>query len=675
MMLRTVVALSVGAALTFPGSARPETNALETLFPSQAPLAIEGEGLTRLLLPPAVLAECRPDLSDVRIVDGEGREVPYLVDSGRPAETALELSESFVPQVREVGRGTVERDEAPDLQRESYSLTVPSTPPTGGGWELVVTPRRQHFVRRVTVSQGAKVLLAGASLFRLPQPDVAKTRLTLPRLTTEDLVIELEGEEGFFLEPTFRFESARALAGGEQVRVELSLLELEHVDDHSQLVVERPAGLTPDVLELGASTPAFSRRLTVWDDGAGSVAAAVGSGTLYRVDAAAGVERLELKLGAVRGDRLRVVIQNGDSPPLEDATLTAVIRQPALIFSGSPSSRLLFGGARAHRPRYDLAALRPRLPASGEAASVGERLYDPAQLASARLGVIAPNPAFDSTPALSFAMRAGGALDARRYTHRQDLSAEPSTEGLVRVDLDLELLAAARPDLGDLRIVDGQGRQRAYLLERRGTVRTRALDLRGVETRDRVSEYAIELPVRPAVLDELVLHTAAPYFDRPFQLEAELADGTSRVIAGGRLARLRGDPRPVRIPVGGERIQSLRLSVPDGDDAPLELARAEGRFTVPQLYFAAPAGAYSVLAGSPDDSAPVYELARVRDVVLAVAAGSAELEPVARNPDYSAGARLASGRGLQAAFLWSAIGLVVAVLAWIALRMARQESA
>ncbi len=657
-----------------PAPAQPEANPLETLFPRQAPLTLEGEGLARLPLPAAVLADCRPDLSDVRILDAAGREVPYLIDAGRPRRTALEISESFAPQVREVARETVEREAAPDLQRESYRLSVPTAPPAEGGWELVVASRHARFVRRVAVSQGVAALITGESLFRLPQPDVEKTRLALPVLTADDLVIDLEGEEGFFLEPTFRFESTRTLAGSEQLRIELTLLEVEQFDDRSQLLVERPAGVVPDTLELGTSTPAFSRRLTVWDDGAGSAAAAVGSNTLYRVDRAAGVERLDLELEAAHGDRLRVVIDNGDSPPLDEVTLTAVIRQPALIFTAAPSGRLLFGGGRAHRPRYDLAALRPRLPASGDAAVVGERLYDPSRLATARLGAIAANPAFDPTPALAFAMRPGAALDARRYSHRQDFSAEPSTEGLVRVDLDLELLAAARADLGDLRIVDGEGRQRPYLIEHEAAVVTRALELQSVETRDQVSEYEIELPVRPAVLDELVLHTAVAYFDRPFRLEAETPDGPSRRLAVGRLERLRGDPRPLRIAVGGERIDALELSVPNGDDAPLEFTRAEGTFTVPQLYFAAPAGAYAILAGDPDAEAPVYELSRVRDVVLAVAAGAAELEPPARNPDYSAGARLARGRGLQNVFLWTAIGLVVAILAWMTLRLARQES-
>jgi hypothetical protein len=673
-MRRTLTTTLIGAALALPGGAQPAPGTLEGLFPRQAPLTVDGEGLARVLVPPPVLAECRPDLSDVRILDSAGKEVPYLVDSGVPPESVLEIEESLVLEVRNVSRATVEREDAANVQREIYRLGIPYDLPAGGGWELVVTTRRARFVSRVSVSQGDAELIRGESVFRLSQPGVTKTRLVLPTITNEDLTVELEGEEDFFLEPVFRLKHGRTLPGRERVHVELVVVGVEHFEDHSEIEVERPSGLVPDLLVLDSAMPVFSRRVDVWDEGAASVASAVGSGTLFRVDEAAGVERLELDLGVVQGDRLRVVIDNGDSPPLEEVTLAAAIRQPALIFPSIPSGRLLFGGARAHRPRYDLASLRPRLPAVGEAAEVGERLYDPDLLAVGRLGAIADNPEFEPTPALSFAMRPGSALDVRRYAHRQRLSAEPSAEGLVGVDLELDLLAAARADLADVRIVDGEGRQRAYLIERRAAVEVRNLDLRGPETENGVSRYEVELPVESAELDELVLHTPVPYFDRPFHLEGEAMDGKLRMVArGGRLARRQGDPRPLRIAVGGERVTSLELVVSDGDDAPLEITRVEGRFPVPRVYFAAAAGSYEIVTGDPTAEEPVYELARVRDVVLAVSAGSATIEPLEDNPEFSVSARLTGGGGLQSVLLWAAIVLAVVVLAWITLRLARWE--
>jgi hypothetical protein len=678
MKRRVVGALALATALGSPGTAQPETRTLAALFPLQAPLSVTGEGLARLLVPPAVLAECRPDLSDVRIVDAAGREIPYLVDADRRTEDPLEVATRRAAEVLDVALTTVERDEAPNLQREVYRLASPEEegagePAAGPGWEIEVASPRSRFVRRVKVSQGDSLVVADASIFRLPQPAAAKTQLALPALGSGDLTVEIEGEEGFFLEPTFTFERRLRLAGRQAVRVDLEVTAVHHFDDRTELEIERPAGLVPDMLVLGTATPSFSRRVEVWDEGARSAAAAVGSASLFRLAAGAEVERLEIELAAVRGDRLRVVIDNGDSPPLEGVTLSAAIQQPALIFPSSSVARLLFGGGRARRPRYDLAALGPSLPASGVSAEVAAQVYDPQRLATATVGEVTPNPFFDPTPALSFAMRPGAALDVRRYSHRQPFTARPSAEGLVRLDLGLDLLAAARADLADLRIVDGAGRQWPYLIERHAAVATRELRVRGPRTADRESRYALELPVRPAVLEEVVLYTAVPYFDRSFELDAETADGTKRRMASGRLARRQGDPRPLHISLGDERLTALELVVPNGDDAPLELERAEGSFPVSRVYLAAPDGEYALLTGFPDDQAPVYELSRVRDVVLAVPAADARLAPLGRNADFSARARLAGTRGLQGVLLWVAIVLAVGSLVWMTLRLARSE--
>src|SRR5207245_7656330 len=92
---------------------------------------------------------------------------------------------------------------------------------------------------------------------------------------------------------------------------------------------------------------------------------ALGSGTIYRVEALVPVGDQEVALRPARGDRLRVEIDDGDSPALERPAFAAVIRQPSLIFSAAPGraggafGTLRFGGGRAHAPRYDLAGLLP----------------------------------------------------------------------------------------------------------------------------------------------------------------------------------------------------------------------------------------------------------------------------------------------------------------------------
>ena len=47
---------------------------LEEMFPRRARVFAETPGIARLPLPPAVLEQVRPDLSDVRLLDETGRE-------------------------------------------------------------------------------------------------------------------------------------------------------------------------------------------------------------------------------------------------------------------------------------------------------------------------------------------------------------------------------------------------------------------------------------------------------------------------------------------------------------------------------------------------------------------------------------------------------------------------
>jgi len=674
VLLCQVLAYPVEASSDF------EEPRLEQLFPRQAMISAETDSMTRLVLPPDVLAACRPDLSDLRIVDAEGRPVPYIVDSGRPPHEQVEVVETDIPRILSVDRRTHEREDRPDIQRERYEISLPSEEPTGRVWDLVVSAPGSRYVRRIRVSGeaagGVPVVLAEASIFRLRRPAALRDRVGLSTLVGDRLVIEIEGEEGFFLEPTFRYERRRMIEAGQLARIDLTLVDRRDAGGRTEFEFLRPLGVVPDVLEFGTTTRAFRRPFVVWDAGRGSRPVKVGEGVLFRFAGAVDVEQLDLEVSGARGDRLIVVVRDGDSPALEELGVQAVVRQPALIFSLPPAlgpGRLLFGGGRAHRPRYDLAEMRPALPVVGEAAELAERMYDPGRLPVARLGERRANPAFDPRPALEFAMRPGSALDERFYTHRVPFAARPSAEGLVRIELDLETLAVARRDLADLRVVDASGRQWAYLV---GSDRARVTSRLGVgaPTTDKgASTYRLEVPVAQIAAPDLVVHSPVDFFDREFTVTGQLADtGEERILRQGRLTRLLGDPEALRIDLGEERITSLEITLADGDDAVLELTRVDASFSVPEIYLVAPAGEYSLLVGRPTAVPPSYELARIREYILAVPAATARLGGLSPNPDYSVRARLSSGQGLQTGLLWSAILVVVGVLVWMTLRLARQ---
>jgi hypothetical protein len=721
------------AAAGSPVSAQPGD--LASLFPRRAELTAPAGELARLDVPAEVLAACRPDLSDLRIVV-QGREVPYAVLEGLAPDRAVEIRQTVTPEVRAVDLGVASAGDpdVPPLRTERFVLSPPppapgpnAAAPASERWHLVVEPDRSagrgEVVRRVTVTDlrgepwqrvaeepGASRLLASGSIFRLPGGPASRLteslRVPLPRLDAApdepagDLLVTLEGRDAEPLRPAFRWQRVREIAGEPRTRIELEVLDRRSESGRTVITVARPWGLVPDRLEIETSTPAFDRRVEVWDQGPGA-AGPVGWGRVWRAGGAfedgegEGSDGRQVALQAPRGERLGIEIVDGDSPPLDDLAVVAAVRRPALVFAlpggsgATESATLYFGGGRALAPRYDVQGLVPSPPtrvqarAAGERAETAERLLDPARLPAATLGPPEANPRYEARPALAFAMRPGAALPSERWAWRRPIMARPSPEGLVRLLLTPEDLARARDDLADLRIVDAPGtedeeggdllRQWAYLLGERPVRELRELRVGSVTRENGTSRYEL-VPEAAVPVAGLILTFDAPFFDRPFVLRAVRAD-RERVIAEGRLVLAPRDPRPVEIalPEPSERADRLVLVVEDGDDAPLELAEAGAWVPLPEVYFAAPAGDYELLLGNPRADAPRYELARVRDVVLTVAAGEAETGELEPNPDHSPGlAALLSPRA-QTIFLWTVLVLAVAGLLLLTLRLARRE--
>jgi hypothetical protein len=660
---------------------------LHTLFPHQASIYVEGGQSSRLELPLEVLAACRADLSDLRIFDAEEREVPFLVDSGLPTDTELEVTQTVAAELLAVRQRRSDPETGPSLWEETYELTVPEESSVTELWDLVVTAAQPEFVRRLAVvafgDDGTETeIIREGSLFRLVDPLRERTRLTLPPLAAGRIVVTLIGEDGGYLEPVFRFENSRSIPPRRRASVELVELDRRQIDRRTIVELRRPRGLVPDVVVMSTSTAVFNRTVEVWDEGPSATDRMLAREELFRLTALTAVEDVDLSLATPSGDRLRVIINDGDSPPLENLSFQAVVRGPALIFSltssedDGPAGMLRFGGGRAFRPQYDLADLAvTRLPVSGETAEVAERLYDPALLGRASLGSIVDNPKFDPSPALAFAMRPGAAIDPRFFSHRRRLWAKPSSEGLSRLTLTPQDLAHGRSDLADLRIVDTDSRQWAYLLEENAVTDTAVLDFSGPISKEGRSTFTFHLPTRPLNLDQIVVHSPIPFFDRSFELTATLDEKSREEIklATGRLVRRAGDPRPVIITFPPTRAFSLAIEIVDGDDSPLELERISARFPLPQIFFAAPAGDYDLLLGNPEAERPRYELNRVRQVVLAVESLPVDAAELASNPDYRPGARLATQKGALQVLLWVVVTAVVIFLTVLTLRLARQE--
>lgn len=280
----------------------------------------------------------------------------------------------------------------------------------------------------------------------------------------------------------------------------------------------------------------------------------------------------------------------------------------------------------------------------------------------------------DAPTDLRALMRPAAVLEAGPFSHRMALAVRASPEGLSRLRLTPELLALARPDLGDVRIVDASSRQWPYVVKEAAARLLLDVRLAASRAEQGTSRYAVGLPAGPTQVDELLIRVDPAYLDRPYRLVGKRIDGEERTLRTGRITRRVGEPAEAALAVPSARVSELALVIEDGDEAPLALTEARAAFTVPDLLLVAPSGEYTLLVGDPGRGPPRYELSRFREAILAANAGAVELGPLGSNPAHR-GLELASKGALEGYVMWGALVLAAVVLAALALRLARREAA
>jgi hypothetical protein len=180
----------------------------------------------------------------------------------------------------------------------------------------------------------------------------------------------------------------------------------------------------------------------------------------------------------------------------------------------------------------------------------------------------------------------------------------------------------------DLRIVDGQGRQVPYLVERLDEPLRIPLSLVTQESTapNGRSVYVIVLPHAGLPASTLVLRTSASVFRREVQVDA-----MRRVDGAGREQAFNVVPRtawrhneasgtaapPLTLDLPALQSQRLQVTVSEGDNVPLPISGVELQLPAYRVRFQRPADTpLSMLYGRPDLPAPEYDLALIRRQVL-----------------------------------------------------------
>lgn len=599
-------------------------------------------------------------LSDLRLHDVAGREVPHLLVFPRRAEpewlsaTLLPIAatktasgfEADLGALRRVDRLRVSGIPAPFLKRLRLE---------GSGdrarWALLAEEGTLFDLPEEGLSRTVVAFAAGEHrYFRLVWNDAKSGRVPLPS----------------------RVEARAAGAGGapEALRAELPFERRESEPGRSRYRLRLPAaGLPISALEVGVRSGNVLREARVLESrlSAGRlVPYELGTATLRRAereDAAAA--EMRISVAAPTEAELELVVEDAGNPPLELASVTALFEGlPFVYFESSDGAPLAarYGAPGLERPRYDLEAARPAVTRRGAPPP-----------ANASWGEERPRPDPAAEAAGPPSVPAGAALD--RTSFRVSRSIPPGPPGLTALRLDAAVLAES-PSLADVRIVSSDDRQVPYLLETlgeplvvklpapqpTGDPRPRA----GEAAEGRLSFHRIDFPYETLPAARLELATTARVFARNVVLYRERLGGrpetagTFTAIASSAWQSAdpaREAPRLLlELPPGTGG--TLFVSIDDGDNAPLPLAGASLLLPAHRLRFVREDGALALLAGRPGLAPPRYDLELLAPRLLGAPATEVELAPAPLPVAApSVGAKL----------FWAAlVGAVVALLLLLA---------
>jgi hypothetical protein len=610
-------------------------------------LTIPKPGLVEVAIPPEALDRALGGLEDLRVVDGAGREVPYLFRAKpqppvRSEAVATEISQSGV---------------------EDATVAVYRTGAAGTLDTITLRTPARDFIKPVTVEASDdrsqwRPLAIRYPVFRQSDGSerlairVAPGRYPYLRFTVGDA-----RERPIPLTAVTTHQTPPEPAEAEVVTVALDAVATGGAA--TRLMLSLPARhLSPRRIALDPDDPVFSREVTVavrtTMDGEAREQI-IARGRVHRVSLA-GASRSEvlsilLPGRPLAGRTLVLTIENGDSPPLSvRQPVRVTFELPRLRFSARPGERyaLAVGNRSAKPPRYDLAAL----PALGELPAVVEAVP----------GLLERNPGFRAEEAAKGAPAEGAAIDRSRWRRSRGVICQGG--GAQALEVPPEVLSRS-PALGDVRLVAG-GRQVPYILERGSLARRLDVTLETLPTDrgGRVSRRRVRLPHAGLPLEEIRCTVVEQVFRREVNVYEELPpERGGRWALGSAIWERRGERADASFSVGlGSRPAraALVVEMDDGDNAPLTVKECSVGWHTSRLLFKAPGvETVSLLYDSPDAGPPRYDLALLADELLAADAASAALAPD-EGGGNSAGSVLPDGWERWA--LWGALTLVVAVL-------------
>lgn len=596
------------------------------------------KGANRLEVDAALLAGAQQGLGDLRLVDRNGREVPYLLLAPPRTEPQWDAVNELLPVASTKTTSGFEADLGRAKQIDRVRL------------EDIPAP----FLKRVRVEGSGDrarwTLLADATVFDLPDEKLRNVDAVFTAGNYRYVRCTWDDRSSARVTATPRV-SVRLHGSGaspEPLRVPVPFQTRTSEPRKSRYRVTLPGMRLPlDAIELDVAQGDVFRRGTISEpqlQGAQVVPVQLGSSEIRRTERDGAVAAdLDIPVAPPSGRDLELVVDDGSNPPLAIRGVIARFDpQVSIYFESADGTPLTarYGDAKLAAPRYDLEASRKYAESSAPPAAKWGPSSKPPEKAAPSAFVMPPY---------------GATVDRGKFAYARPV---PRANGLVVLVLDADVLALSSA-LDDARIVDKNDRQVPYLVERRDEPLGIDLAIPQRQVSDGRSLYRFRLPYERMPNDTmLVLKTNARVFTRSVELrhaENEDRGRGSRTITATTWSSSDPDavPSPLSfiMPFG----RDIELLVDEGDNAPLELAAAQLLLPSAALRFAHPGNDLTLLYGAPNLGAPRYDIALLAPRLFAEPAKEIALAK-------SNGARPAEKASRERTWFWVAIGAAALVL-------------
>jgi hypothetical protein len=671
-------AIAVGAILMAAAPSAPQTPP-QTSFRYERPVQTGGAGPRRLAIDVPLLVGSRPfpsrgarevGLSDLRLFDSTGQELPYLLVSN-PSEQPVWRSAQTLPvapvETSMQKTSGFEVDFGQPIATDRFRIDGVQPP----------------FLKRVRLEGSGDrarwtLLVDEGTVFNLPEQRMVQTELAFTPGTYRYIRVAWDDtRSGQVSRPVFA--SAREVRNVIPPPPLITPLVFERrpgEPGRGHFRVRLPAARLPIVaLDLDVAATRFLAEATVYEPQltGGQVLPNVLGRTMLRrvVQDDMTISSMRIPIDAPVEPLLDLVIDEGNNPPTEIRSITAVFAELPWIYFESNTETVVarYGNASLQAPRYHLEADRPNLTI----ATAMDAAWGEARARAEAENVTGPPPALPTV---------GSTLDAGTFRY---LRAIPSgAAGLISVPLDAPVLAHSEGRaFADVRVLDASSRQVPYLVEHASeplsldlTIERVAEIPRSLQSDRGVSVYRVRMPLEGLPSARLVLTTPARVFTRQVRVGVEHGPTRRRrdpwfepIAASPWVHADQESPAPaLRLSIRPLETRDLLVAVEEGDNSPLPLAAP--RLLLPSYrlrLFRERDAALRLAYGRDDLSPPRYDLALIAPQLTGVVATEVVPAPEATAPPPAA-VMLMSPR-----VFWGVLIVAVLVLLTLVVRLVRKS--